>query len=157
MRGQRRQRAWMSVGFGTVLTALTYRDYPDDSLFFLGVLVWAVLIAVLWLIGDLFTVYRRAQAEAAAHTVLQERLVLARELHDSTARTLARVLLDAERAAANGAGSPDLQELATGVRQASEELRRSIGLLRTLDPIVAPNLLEATEGAQSGSWDLRWG
>lgn len=62
MRGQRRQRAWMSGGFGAVLAALTYQDYPGSPLFLLGVLVWAVLIAVLWLIGNLFTAYRRADS-----------------------------------------------------------------------------------------------
>lgn len=61
MRGQRRLRAWMCAGFGVVLALLTYRDYPGSPLFLFGTLVWVVLFAVLWLIGDLFTAHRRMQ------------------------------------------------------------------------------------------------
>lgn len=158
MRGLRRQRAWMVAGFGIVLAGLTYRDYPDDPLFFLGVLVWAVLIGVLWLIGNLFTAYRRAQLDASAYTVLQERLVLARELHDTSARTLARVLLNAQRAEASGAGGPAFEELTAGVRQASEELRRSLNLLRAAEPLAGPDrddpFLIAAEKARN-SLELR--
>ena len=135
MRGQRRQRAWMTAGFAVVLIVLTYQDYPGSPLFLLGVLVWAVLIGVLWLIGNLFTAYRRAQVDAAAYAVLQERLALARELHDTTARTLARILLRAQRAATAGEGGPLLDELTAGVSQASDELRRSLNLLRAAEPL----------------------
>ncbi|MGC3995487.1 MAG: histidine kinase [Propionicimonas sp.] len=152
MRGQRRQRAWMSAGFGIVLGALTYRDYPADPQFFLGVMVWFALIGVLWLIGNLFTAYKRAQFDAAAYAVLQERLVLARELHDTTARTLARVLLDAQRAQIDGTGGPAFEELATGVRLASDQLRRSLDLLRAAEPLTGPDrddpFLTATERAR---------
>ena len=153
MRGQRRQRAWMSGGFGAVLAALTYQDYPGSPLFLLGVLVWAVLIAVLWLIGNLFTAYRRAELDAAAYGLLQERLALARELHDTTARTLARALLAAERAVAAGEGSPALEELVAGLRQASDELRRSLNLLRASEPLAVTDrddpLVAATETARN--------
>lgn len=139
MRGQRSQRAWTSAGYGCVLVALTWQDYPGSVLFVLGVLVWAVLIAVLWLIGDLFTAHRRAEVDAAAMAVIQERLVLARELHDTTARTLARVLFAGERSTSNGEVGPAIEQLMIGVRQAADELRQSLIMLRSAEPFASPD------------------
>lgn len=131
IRGQRRVRVWMTVGYGALLVLLTYRDYRREPVdFVLGVLVWAALIGAVWLVGNVFTSYRRAQQDAAAYSVMEERLSLARELHDTTARTLARVLLRAQQA--EGTGDPDrvIEELSVGIRQASEELRRSLVWMR---------------------------
>lgn len=154
MRGQRRLRAWMCAGFGVVLALLTYRDYPGSPLFLFGTLVWAVLFAVLWLIGDLFTAHRRMQADAAAFTVLHERLALARELHDTTARTLARVLFVGDRLTSSGEGDPAVDQLLIGVRQASDELRRSLITLRNAEPLAGPDrsdpLVVAAGEAQAG-------
>lgn len=152
MREQRLRRAWLSVGYGGVLATLTWQDYPGSMLFVFGVFAWAVLIAVLWLIGNLFTAHRHAQADAAALAMIQERLALARELHDTTARTLARVLFAGERSTRDGDGGPAIDQLMTGVRQASDELRQSLMMLRSAEPFAGPDrsdpLVNAAREAQ---------
>jgi signal transduction histidine kinase len=152
MRGQRRVRLWMTVGYGALLIARTYEDYPGQPLFLMGTLVWAALIGVLWLIGNLFAAYQRAQAEARAAALVQQRLAVARNLHDTAARTLATTLLHAERARLSG-DAADWHGVLDGIRSASRELRQVLEVLRDASlaqqPDATPSLLSqaATDAA----------
>jgi signal transduction histidine kinase len=133
MRGHRRVRAWMTVGYGVLLLALLFRDYPGDPLFLLGALIWVALIGVLWGIGDLFTSYQRALAKAGDAALLEQRLALTRELHDTTARTLARALIQAQDLRDRD-GLTDLDAVLDGMRQATAELRSALDVLRDPSP-----------------------
>lgn len=89
IRGLRRERNWVSAAVLLVLTALQVHDYPGPGyLYIFGGLVWVAIIAALWLIGAGF-----AAARSAA--LAEQRLILARDLHDTVARTVARVSLSA--------------------------------------------------------------
>ena len=98
IRNLRLARRWMTAGYGTILFALQYQDYPGSILFLLGGVVWAALISVLWLIGNAFAAFRQAAAEAHAAAMVQQRISLARDLHDTVARDLSRASLRAQLA-----------------------------------------------------------
>lgn len=136
VREQRRVRLAMTLGYGAILTGIQIRAYPNDIRWLLGTLIWASLMAVLWMLGNAFTAYRRAQEEARAAALTEQRLRLARDLHDSVARTLAQLARRANLAAdSNDATS--LRALATGIGQAASEMRWLLGALRDPDTGVA--------------------
>lgn len=129
MRGQRRERLVMSVGYWLVLAGIQFRVYGFGTQAALASVLWASLMAVLWVIGNAFTAYRRAQAQARVAALAQQRLSLARDLHDSLARTLAHLSLQAHRAAARG-DADALPGLADGISLAAGELRWLLSALR---------------------------
>lgn len=129
MRGLRRVRLWMTVGYGVILAALQYRDYPGDIRFLLGSMVWATLIAVLWLIGNTFAAFRRAQADARAAALLQQRLSLARDLHDTVARDLSRASLGAQLAQ-QSLDPAEMGAVVGEIQTAMSHLRLLMALLR---------------------------
>lgn len=133
MRGQWRLRTWMTVGYGTILLALTVQDLPGNPLVLFAIGVWAALIAVLWAIGDLFAAYRKALEEAHSAALQQQRVALARDLHDTVARDLARASLRVQTAL-EVHGSADLEAAVAGIQQASAQLRWMLALLRDPTP-----------------------
>ena len=140
LRGQRRERLIMTIGYGAILAALTIQDIPNDPMVLFALALWATLIAFLWVIGDLFASYRRALEKAHAADAREERLALARELHDTVARELTNTSLRAQ-ALMEDQHLPELQSLVDGIQQASVRLRWVLGLLR--DTEVVPDA-EAT-------------
>ena len=132
IRGERRRRTISSAAYLVLLTALQYHDYPGDLLFLYGGLVWTVLFAVMWLIGDVFTAYRKAQQDAAQLALAQQRIALARDLHDTIMRSLTRLSLRVQLAEAE----PDptvLPSVAEALHQTATELRWMLTLLRDGD------------------------
>jgi signal transduction histidine kinase len=142
MRGHRRLRTWLSVGFLAVYVALQYEQYPVTT-FVLASLVWTTLIALCWLIGTAVNRYQVIQGELRSAALNEQRLQLARGLHDTVARTLSRVALRARQAGAEG-DVDALEEIADGVSRAASELRWMLNLLREPDA-------EAQLAAASGS------
>jgi signal transduction histidine kinase len=102
--------------------------------------------AAMWFVGDGVRERRRYQAERARLAVREERVRIARELHDVVAHTLSMVTFQAGVGRKVGPARPEQALLAlrsvevTG-RGALEELRRILGLLR--DDAEAPSLLPA--------------
>ncbi len=143
MRGQRRARSWMTAGYGVILAALTWQDLDGDAWAAVALVIWAALIAVLWLIGNLFTAYRRAQQEANVAALHEHRLALARDLHDTVARELTRASLRAQ-AALEAHPSGELESVVAGIQQASARLRWIVALLRESDPVLPTDTLHGT-------------
>jgi signal transduction histidine kinase len=82
---------------------------------------------------------QRAEAERARHALQEERLQVARELHDVLAHSLSVVTVQAGVGRRVGAGRPDealraLRAVEEASRGALEELRRVLWLLRSDDP-----------------------
>lgn len=103
--------------------------------------------AAMWFVGDGVRERRRYLAERGRLAVREERIRIARELHDVVAHTLSVVAIQAGIGRKVGAARPDQALLAlrsvevTG-RGALDELRRILGLLRD-DDGEAPSLLPA--------------
>lgn len=134
MHGRHKERLITALGYLVILTALQYHDYPGDVLFVYGGLVWAVLFAGMWLIGDVFTALHKAQQDAAQLALTEQRMALARNLHDTVMRSLTRLTLRAQLAEAESDVSA-LRSVADGMHQAADELRWTLSLLRSGDPV----------------------
>lgn len=143
VRVRRRLRLAMTVGYLAIYVCLQYQDYPGQFRFVQSSVVWATLIALCWLIGSALHRYEELQQGLRTAALNEQRLQLARGLHDTVARTLSRVALRAREASAEGDVAA-LDEVADGVSRAASELRWMLNLLRDPEP-------EAQLAAASGS------
>ena len=131
MRGHARLRTWLSFGYLAVYIGLQYEHYTLVTVVLASV-VWATLIGLSWLIGSALHRYHLIQRELRVAALNEQRLQLARGLHDTVARTLSRVALRAHQASADGDVGA-LEEVADGVSRAASELRWMLNLLREPD------------------------
>ncbi|MFT3862136.1 sensor histidine kinase [Micropruina sp.] len=129
VRGERRERLWMTGAYAALLAALTYKDSQGHPAWPIAIAAWAVLIGTMWVIGDLFTSYRQALQRAQAAAIQGQRIELARGLHDTVARELARASLRVQ-AARSRTPSHELDAAVEGIQRASTELRWMLSLLR---------------------------
>lgn len=132
MRGKRQVRFAMAIGYWLIYTGIQFVLYPFGWRPAFASLIWAALIAMMWAVGEAFSTYRIAQDELRAAALTQQRLSLARELHDSLSRTLVRLSLQA-RAAAAANDPAALTQVADGIGHASSELRWLLSALREPD------------------------
>lgn len=141
MRGERTARAVMSAAYFPILAAPAVEAAPTLMSAILGWIVWAVLIGLLWLIGNVFVASSRAHEQARQTELVLQRQAVARELHDTVARSLTRVAMAAEGALLHGsATSADLELIADNARRSTQELRWVMTLLRdpaSLDGLVS--------------------
>ncbi len=141
MRGQGKARLVMSVPYLLILAAISWVDAPPGRSTILGWILWTVLIGVLWLIGN--AVHRMTEAERRARKadLVLQRQALARELHDTVARSFSRIAMVAERAQLHrNSDDPDLALIADTARSGNEELRWLLALLRDpADTVLRPD------------------
>jgi signal transduction histidine kinase len=108
--------------------------------------VWLLITAAVWAVGRrTYTANRRAQllqawqAQEAAEAVRNERLRLARDLHDIVTHAVSAIILQAA-GAQTLVGRQDeqvkaaLRTIESAGVQAMQELHRLLGLLRSVDP-----------------------
>jgi len=134
MRGNRRVRFGMAFGYWLIYLSIQITLYRLSWTSLLASIIWAALIAMMWAVGNAFSAFRSAQDELRAAALTQQRLSLARELHDSLSRTLVRLSLQA-RAAAAANDTSALTEIADGIGHASSELRWLLSALREPDAV----------------------
>lgn len=147
IRGQRRERIWMTVAYGLILAALTYQNMQGHPSWPLAIAAWAFLITATWIIGNVFAAYRRALVQAQAATFQQQRLEVARELHDTVAREITRASLHTQMARDSEQSSPELDAALECLQAAAMQLRSLLGVLREADlnpPIATTS--SATDG-----------
>lgn len=132
MRGNRRLRFGMALGYWLIYVGIQFTLYGLSWTSVFASLIWAALIAMMWAVGNAFSNYRTAQAKLREAALTQQRLSLARDLHDSLSRTLVRLSLQA-RAAAAADDASALTEIADGIGHASSELRWLLSALREPD------------------------
>ncbi|MDF1486828.1 sensor histidine kinase [Tessaracoccus caeni] len=145
LRGERRKRLWMTVLYGAILSAVVVRELQGSSpgRILVGLMLWGGMFAFMWVIGDFFTAYRQAQEKARAAALQQQRVELARELHDTVARELSRASLRAQ-AIQQGHPTANLEPILAGIQRASGQLRWMMSLLR--EPgTTAPGLPTTTD------------
>ncbi|MFF5082929.1 sensor histidine kinase [Actinoplanes sp. NPDC000266] len=107
----------------------------------------AVLVAVITVMGDIVSRWRRArrllaeneeltELERAKRAVLEERARIAREMHDVVAHHMSMIAVRAETAPYRLGGLPaeaeqELATIASAAREALTDMRRLLGVLRT--------------------------
>ncbi|WP_433273204.1 sensor histidine kinase [Actinosynnema sp. CS-041913] len=125
-----------------VIAILVGEPWPDD----IGLaVVVVILLSGTWALGRSTRVRRmyteRAAAEQAARAVADERLRIARELHDVVAHSLSLITVKAGIANHVAATQPEqaqeaLQVIETTSRSTLVEMRRLLGVLRSEDSAV---------------------
>ncbi len=144
MRGHRRTRATMTAGYFVILAAISWNDTPAGQNPVIGWVLWAVLIGALWLIGNVFVATTEAYRKARRADLLLQRQAIARDLHDTVARSLSRVVMAADSARIHGtATESELATIADAAVRGTEELRWVMAILR--DPVESPRLGVAGE------------
>lgn len=135
-----------AAGFRLVLTlvyfplvaGITWLDAPSPANALLGCVFWAVAFAVMWVIGSVFANAIAAQQQARLTDLLRQRQALARELHDTVAASLARVVMATERARMQGSVTDhDITAIFDSASASIQELRWIVQLLR--DPVELEN------------------
>jgi signal transduction histidine kinase len=137
-----RAAGWVAVGLAICLSGVARVAFKDQSLtwgWVLGVLAWALAIVA---IGELIRVRRvnvvearRARAERARRQAGEERLRIARELHDVVAHHMSLINVQAGVALHLVDRRPEQLETALATikdasKEALTELRALIGVLR---------------------------
>ena len=126
------------IGLAGVATAIggaagwwvSCRVHPDDRDLIGITITWLFTYGMVWAVGFAGRALARA-AEERVHRDYQERaLDLARDLHDSTARNLAVLAMQADAAVVAGSATPEqLESMAQMAREASVAIRRTMQLL----------------------------
>ena len=132
VRNQRRERLVLTVVYWVILSARQLAAYRDLLPGALSALVWAMLFTLMWLLGGAISAFRRAEEQARIAALAQQRLALARDLHDTVARSLARLSRQAHQAASAG-DAEQLRPIADEIGQAAGQLRWVLGALRDSD------------------------
>lgn len=134
MRGNRIARRVMSVAYLVILYAVSLANTPAGESAVPSWIVWTTVVAVLWLIGNTVFAMTEAQRKARRADLLLQRQALARQLHDTVARSFAHITLTAERARLREHPvESDWELIADTARRGNDELRLLMALLR--DPV----------------------
>lgn len=148
-----RERRWVGgvvVGVGYGLIVLAYLTLPDTTLsnFFLDAITFAMVIALAELVrtrqaydeiyGERAAQLERERVTLAEKAVNEERLRIARELHDVVAHAISLIAVQSSVALERLRKDPDATSQALGVietssRGALAEMRRMLAVLRNDD------------------------
>ena len=135
MRGDRRLRLGMALGYWLIYVGIQFTVYEPGLTPVFASLIWAALIAMMWAVGNAFSNYRNAQAKLREAALTQQRLSLARDLHDSVKQQVFAVSMNLAAAQALWERDPQAArqrlDIATEVsRQTQQELTTLIQTLR---------------------------
>lgn len=130
-RGSRRFPWWLLIAWaGLVMTALILGSPPDAAGFegrMRGALLSAIVLAAAWVLG---VRTRQARLEAAARARADERLRLARDVHDALSHSLGAIGVQAGVAAhVTALGEPELRAT---LQQVESQARSSMLELKSL-------------------------
>ncbi|MFC1955901.1 sensor histidine kinase [Chloroflexota bacterium] len=148
--GSRRWRTWArGISVGSVAVLLTYllffRVTTDTSLFsyeenevlgrIANILLNLILFGGAWWVGDIFRTSREREEENARQAVINERVRIAREIHDVVAHHVSVMGIQAGGARRVLPQQPEkakeaLSLIESSSRQAVSELHRLLGFLR---------------------------
>lgn len=145
MRGEARPRIVMTAVYLPLVAAISWMDAPTPASAILGWTFWVVAFAVMWAIGSGVARTIEAQRRARLADLLQQRQALARELHDTVAASLTKLVLVSERIRLRGTASEEELDLLAQTAAASvHDLRWIVSLLRDPADREELNLLRPT-------------
>ncbi|MFT3971899.1 MAG: histidine kinase [Micropruina sp.] len=122
----------MSLGYGALFVAILHQRTLGTMPWLIAIGTTAMLIAVAWVIGTALGAGQSALNRVRAAELQRQRLVVARELHDTVARELTRASLQAQSALQQHP-SAQLEGVVAHIQQASAQLRWILALLRDSD------------------------
>ncbi|MFJ1753333.1 sensor histidine kinase [Kitasatospora sp. NPDC088134] len=134
---RRRSATALGCALGAIAAATALAPEPAPAAGAAGAVVFASLMTALpWLVGTALREQRSAAELAARQAVTDERLRIARELHDVVAHHLTVIAVRAEVARAVAAtrpqeAEPTLALVGAAGRTALTEMRRMLGVLRS--------------------------
>ncbi|MBA3022124.1 histidine kinase [Propionicimonas sp.] len=150
MRGERSLRLVLTIFYLPVMWWLSWTPARPMVNFMWGFLAWVSFAAMVWLVGNTYYALAEAQERARTAELVLQRQVLARELHDTVARSFTKVSMVAERARLRGVVSDqDLDQISEESARGVEELRWVMNLLR--DPSVSVEALSAGRTSLAGA------
>lgn len=134
MRSDNRACAILTLGYLPLVGALTWLDAPRPTSAVLGWLFWVVAFAAMWFLGAVFARTLAAQRQAHLAFLLKQRQAVARELHDTVAASLTRLVMSTEAAILRqSVSTAELRAIADSAAASVKDLRLIVGLLR--DPV----------------------
>lgn len=137
IRGRARVRATLTVTYFVILAAITWMAAPTVGGFVGGCLVWAFMIAVVWIVGNTVAALAEAHRRELVTDQVQQRQAIALDMHDTVARSLTHLRLSLERAVSRqGVSIEDLNRLRDESEQAARELRLVMNVLASTSPEV---------------------
>ncbi|MFT3876840.1 MAG: histidine kinase [Propioniciclava sp.] len=151
--GSRRPWAGYSVAVVVLLTALSvHHDGADVLVPAAG--LWVFLVFAMWIIAYGFRVVRQVHDNTVRRTVAEDRLELARNLHDTIAHDLSLIVMRTEEAKIRGTTEDDLDYIAHKGREAVSDIRALLHQLRGSTPAIdstdtAPALTQILTTAQT--------
>jgi len=131
-------RRWFTGWAAALIIGGVLTDLPDDAdtelvghLLASRAVFVLVVVALAWAAGEAFRLIRRQHHEETDGTLRELRREIARDLHDGVAATVSAIALRAEQGLrCGGASVQDLTFIAERSREAIEELRDVLDLLR---------------------------
>lgn len=148
--GGRRSVVALGAGVAAVTTGMLFAEDSPDGPGRSEVVLVAVVLGACWLVGWTLRERRaaaaRAAAQATAQAVTDERLRIAREIHDIVGHSLSVIAVKAAVGSHVAGQRPEeagaaLRVIATTSRGALTELRRAVGALRTEADFAPPPTL----------------
>ena len=134
MRELGRIRAAMTIGYGLLLVLIAARNAPTSAGAIMGVVAWLILLAMAWIVGNVFVAVARSHERRRRAESVLARQRLARDLHDTVARSLAVVsMLGEQLQEQTTVDAEKLDALIDAARSSHSQLRLVMGLLR--DPV----------------------
>lgn len=130
MRRRYRLRLIMTCVYGPLLVTLHVLLYPGPGALLNGAALWGTLVLSAWVVGDAFIVQQHREAQSRRTAVLDERMRMSRELHDSVARAVGRASMRLD-IASRESDSPELEQALSELRDTSTRLRGLLWELRT--------------------------
>jgi signal transduction histidine kinase len=149
--GRRRVQALLSLWYFAVLSTMTILRGSGGVEGSLGTILFvAVLIGGAWLLGAALRGLELQREEARRSAIRRVQLSVARDLHDTVAHSLSLIALRADRAQVAQGVDEDLSFIADESRQAIQDLRGMLNMLRRDIDVGG----EGLDPADTGSWTI---
>lgn len=100
----------------------------------MGVILWMLAFGVAWIVAATFRLLAEKAQLVRDKALTEQRLVVARDLHDTVAHTATEIVMRAERALLRDeADRADLRFIATAGRRAVDDIRATLVALNDVD------------------------
>ena len=123
----------------TLLAALTIHRGRTGAFLVSALVLWAFVFLAAWIVALMFRLLEKAERISRENALTQQRLAVARELHDTVAHSLTHIVMLAERSSLHAQPErADVLLIADAARDAVAHMRMTLVALRDTTPLSAP-------------------